>query len=79
MTTSVMSRKSMSSALEKFRAMKIHKMGTSIESVSTKLSQIIRGIMNYYCKIWSGHTFGLWQQLNDRLIKWVKWEKGQLV
>ena len=76
MTTSVMSRKSMSSALEKFRALKIHKMRTSIESFSAKLSPIIRGIMNYYCKFWNGHTFRLWWRLNDRLIKWVKWEKG---
>ena len=79
MTTSVMSRKSMSSALEKFRALKIHKMRTSIESVSAKLSPIIRGIMNYYCKFWNGHTFRLWWRLNDRLIKWVKWEKGKSV
>jgi group II intron reverse transcriptase/maturase len=79
MTTSVMSRKSMSSALEKFRAMKIHKMRTDIASVSARLSPIIRGIMNYYCKFWNGHTFGLWWRLNDRLIKWVKWEKGKSV
>jgi group II intron reverse transcriptase/maturase len=79
MTTSVMSRESMSSALKKFREMNIHKMRTSIESVSIKLSPIIRGIMNYYCKFWNGHTFGLWWRLNDRLIKWVKWEKGKSV
>ena len=75
MTTSVMSRKSISSALEKFSAMKIHKMRNGIEKVSAKLTPIIRGIMNYYCKFWNGHTFGLWKRLNDRLIKWVKWEK----
>jgi len=75
MTTSVMSRKSISSALEKFSALKIHKMRNGIEKVSAKLTPIIRGIMNYYCKFWNGHTFGLWKRLNDRLIKWVKWEK----
>ena len=26
-------------------------------------------------KFWSGHTNGLWHQLNTRLIKWVMWEK----
>ena len=76
MTTSVISRKSKSSALAKFRSMKIHKMRISIEGVSTILRPVIRGIINYYCKFWTGHTFGLWHQLNIRLIKWVKWEKN---
>ncbi|HYF66546.1 MAG TPA: hypothetical protein VD884_00355, partial [Ohtaekwangia sp.] len=35
-----------------------------------------RGVMNYYCKFWSSHTYSLWNQLNKRLQKWVKWEKG---
>ena len=76
MTTCVISNKSKSSVLAKFRWMKIHKMRTSIEGVSAKLQPVIRGIINYYCKFWSGHTNGLWRQLNTRLIKWVKWEKG---
>ncbi len=76
MTTCVISNKSKSSVLAKFRWMKIHKMRTSIESVSAKLNPIIRGIINYYCKFWSGHTLRLWHQLNNRLVKWVKWEKN---
>jgi len=32
--------------------------------------------MNYYCKFWSNHTRYVWNQLNMRLLKWVKWEKG---
>jgi group II intron reverse transcriptase/maturase len=76
MTTSVISNKSKSSVLAKFRMMKIHKMRTSIEGVSAKLNPVIQGIINFYCKFWSGHTFRLWHQLNNRLIKWVKWEKG---
>lgn len=79
MTTSVISKKSKSSVLARFRSMKIHKMRTSIEMVSAKLKPIIRGIINYYCKFWSGHTNGLWLQLNVRLVKWVKWEKGKSV
>ena len=58
------------------QAMKIHKMRTSIEEVSRKLSPIIRGWMNYYCKFWTGHTHNLWHQINLRLNKWVRWEKG---
>lgn len=79
MTTHVISSKSKSSVLEKLRSLKIHKMRTSIESVSARLSPIIRGVMNYYCKFWNGHTFGIWLRLNDRLIKWVQWEKGKSV
>ena len=76
MTTCVISNKSKSSVLAKFRWMKIHKMRTSIDVVSAKLRPVIRGIINYYCKFWSGHTNGLWFQLNVRLIKWVMWEKN---
>ena len=76
MTTCVISNKSKSSVLAKFRWLKIHKMRTSIFGVSARLRPVIRGIMNYYCKFWTGHTNGLWFQLNSRLIKWVKWEKG---
>jgi RNA-directed DNA polymerase len=36
-------------------------------------------VINYYCKIWSGHTYRLWKHLNGRLLKWVIWEKGLYV
>lgn len=75
LVTNVISKKSMSSVLRKFRAMKIHKMRTSIEAVSVRLKPVIRGIMNYYCKFWPSHTNWLWMRLNSRLIKWVRWEK----
>src|SRR5450759_872041 len=76
MPTTVISKKSKSHILEKFRSMKIHKMRTSIEEVSERLSPIIRGLMNYYCKFWKSHTHEIWHQLNLRLSKWVRWEKG---
>lgn len=72
MPTTVISQKSMSSVQEKLRRMKIHEMHMSIEGVSQKLSPVIRGVMNYYCKFWSGHTHFLWYRLNVRLTKWVK-------
>ena len=70
----VISRKSMSSVLEKFRS--IHKRRVSVEVLASELNPVIRGVINYYCKFWSYHTHYLWQQLNTRLKKWVKWEKG---
>jgi group II intron reverse transcriptase/maturase len=76
MPTTVISQKSKSSIYEKLRTMKIHEMHMSIEGVSKKLSPIIRGIMNYYCKFWTGHTHDIWYQLNVRLTKWAKRVKG---
>jgi group II intron reverse transcriptase/maturase len=70
------STKSESSVLSKFKSLNIHKRRTSIEVLAKELCPIIRGIMNYYCKFWTGHTRYLWSQLNQRLLKWVKWEKG---
>lgn len=70
--TLVISQKSKNSVYAKLRSLKIHEMHTSIEGVSRKLSPIIRGIMNYYCKFWSGHTRIIWHQLNVRITKWAK-------
>jgi RNA-directed DNA polymerase len=75
MPTVVISLKSRSSILEKLRTMKIHKMHLSIGMLSQKLSPIIRGWKNYYCKFWGGNTHSIWHQLNLRLTKWVRWEK----
>lgn len=71
-----MSKKSKKSATEKFRELNIHKWRKPIEVIANELRPIIRGIINYYCKFSSGHTRDIWLQLNARLRKWVKWEKG---
>lgn len=76
MTTSVISRKSKTAILRKFRAMRLHKKCISIEGMSALLSPIIRGIINYYCKFWSYHTSDIWHRLNVRLTKWLRWGKG---
>jgi RNA-directed DNA polymerase len=34
------------------------------------------GVIGYFCKIRSDHTWRLWKHLNDRLLKWVKLELG---
>lgn len=75
MTTSVISNKSKSKVLDKFRRMKIHKKRTSVEKLASILNPVIRGVINHYCKFWSGHTSYLWCQLNRRLVKWVRWQK----
>jgi group II intron reverse transcriptase/maturase len=76
MITTFISAKSVSKALDKFGRLKFHKWRKSIEVVAAELNPIIRGIKNYYCKFWTGHTHYLWWQLNERLLKWVQWEKG---
>jgi len=74
--TSFISVKSETKVLEMFRKLKIHKRRIPIEKLAEELTPIIRGIINYYCKFWSGHTHQLWHHLNVRLVKWVCWEKG---
>jgi RNA-directed DNA polymerase len=69
----VISKKSISSVLDKFRG--IHKRRVSVEELAREFNPVIRGVINYYCKFWSYHTHHLWQQLNKRLQKWVKWER----
>ena len=70
------SAKSRSSLLRKFKEWHIHKRRTPIESISNYLKPLIRGVMNYFHKFSSGHMNYVWKQLNARLLKWVKWEKG---
>lgn len=76
MVSSFISRKSKQSVLQKFKSFGIHKCRRPIEEIARKLRPVIRGVMNYYCKFWTSHTHILWYQLNMRLLKWVKWEKG---
>ncbi len=70
------STKSRSSLLRKFKEWQIHKRRKPIESIANYLKPLIRGVMNYFHKFSSGHMNYVWKQLNARLLKWVKWEKG---
>lgn len=70
----VMSVKSMKSVLGKIRNMKIHKMRSKIEEIAVRLNPVITGVINYYCKFMAGKTQYLWYLINQRLLKWVKWQ-----
>ena len=70
------STKSTSGVLEKFKELQIHKRRKPIEEVAKELRPIIQGVLNYYCKFSTGHMRTIWHQLNLRILKWVKWEKG---
>ncbi|HET6245010.1 MAG: hypothetical protein H0V01_13125 [Bacteroidetes bacterium] len=46
-----------------------------LEEVAKEINPIIRGNINYYHKFWDGHMRYVWNQLNRRLLKWVKKNK----
>jgi len=75
MITSFISTKSKSAVMERFQQMQIHKWRKSITVLAEALNPIIKGVINYYCKFWNTHSYSLWFQLNNRLLKWVMWEK----
>lgn len=68
--------KSKTAIREKFREMSIHKRRKPIEELAKELNPIIRGMIGYFHKFWEGGMRSVWNQLNHRLLKWVKWEKG---
>lgn len=61
---------------KKFRDLEIHKRRKSVEELARELNPLIEGIIGYFQKFWDGGMRQVWNQLNHRLLKWVKWEKG---
>ena len=70
------SSKSKTSILGKFRELAIHKWRKPLLEIAKRLNPIIRGLLNYYHKLRGESMREVWNQLNHRLLKWVKWEKG---
>ena len=70
------SQKSKKAIREKFREMEIHKRRVSIKELAQKLNPLIQGLINYYHKFWQAGMRDVWNGLNQRLLNWVKWEKG---
>lgn len=69
------SQKSKNSIIEKFKTLNIHKKRKTIEQVAKEINPILIGIINYYHKFRKSDMANVWRQLNERLLKWVKWEK----
>lgn len=61
---------------KKFREMHLHKRRKPLEHLAREINPVVRGILNYYGKFSKGHLRYVFKQLNRRLIKWAKWEKG---
>ncbi|GAB3019457.1 hypothetical protein GCM10027284_43440 [Cyclobacterium sediminis] len=47
-----------------------------IHEIARRLNPVARGLLNYYHKLRGESMREVWNQLNHRLLKWVKWEKG---
>jgi group II intron reverse transcriptase/maturase len=67
---------SKTSIRKKFRDMEIHKRRKPIALLARELNPVIEGIIQYFHKFWNAGMRPVWNQLNHRLLKWVKWEKG---
>lgn len=76
MVSNFMSTKSKTRVLAKFSSFNIHKWRKPLEAIAQKLRPVIQGVLNYYGKFWTAHMYKVWYELNQRLLKWVKWEKG---
>ncbi len=62
--------------MDTLRSFNLHKRRKSIEEIARWLNPFLRGVYGYYCKIWYGHMYRFWIALNQRLLKWLRWEKG---
>lgn len=72
----IMSKDAQSSVLEKLGKMRLHKRRKPIEQLADDLRPMLQGVINYYCKINAVYTWRFWYTVNQKLLKWVKWEKG---
>jgi RNA-directed DNA polymerase len=68
--------KARTAMLRKFRDLSIHKWRRPFEEVALRLNPVIRGLLNYYHGLRGEPIRAVWNQLNHRLLKWVKWERG---
>lgn len=69
------SQKSKTAIMQKFKTMNLHKRRISLEEIAKEINPVLRGIINYYHHFWDDDMRNVWNQLNTRLLKWVKWEK----
>ena len=68
------SQKSKNSIMQKIREMNIHKRRTSLLHIAKVINPTLRGIINYYHNFRKSDMWLVWNSLNARLIKWVRWE-----
>jgi group II intron reverse transcriptase/maturase len=69
------SQKSKTSIAARFKKMNLHKRRVSLEEIAKEINPVLRGIINYFHHFWKEDLRSVWNLLNARLLKWVKWEK----
>jgi group II intron reverse transcriptase/maturase len=69
------SQKSKTSIMQKFKEMNLHKIRKPLAHIAKEINPILKGIINYYHHYRKDDMRIVWNQLNARLLKWVKWEK----
>jgi len=72
----IMSKSAQSRIFSELREMNLHKRRKPITELANDLRSYIQGKMNYYCKFNPKRTYRFWYQVNQKLLKWVKWQKG---
>ena len=65
---------SKTSIKRKFRELEIHKRRKPIAHLARELNPVIEGNIQYYHKCWHAGMRPVWNLLNHRLLKCVKWE-----
>ena len=73
------SQSSESKILDEIRKLRLHKWTGKLHELVKVLNPKIRGWLNYYGRFSSRGMVKMWYILNQRLIKWVKWNKGYFV
>ncbi len=56
--------------------MEIHQRRKPITQLAHELTPVIVGIIQYFHKFMTAGMRPVWNQLKNRWLKWVKWEKG---
>lgn len=69
-------RRTFSAAFKAKIAVEAIKEQHTLSELAQKLNPNIRGLINYYHKFWQAGMRPVWNGLNHRLLKGVKWEIG---
>ncbi len=70
--TPCMSKKAKVRVLESLRRLNIKRLKVPIQELAKIINSLVRGWMNYYCKINKWTTTGLWWRLHLNIIRWVE-------
>ena len=65
--------KAMQKMMQVLKQKKLHKRKQNIQALAKELNPILRGWINYYGVFGKVHMNKLYVHLNQRLVKWCKW------